>query len=810
MTVAKALGGGLPIGALTPAPGSPTSSRPATTAPRSPAAPSSPRPPTRRSTCSTTRRCWPGCASWASACRSACSSSPASSPSAAAGSWSPPRSTAPRPTSSAPRCSSSASWSTRRDRRPSASCPRWSSRRRSSTRAWTALRDAARLKPEGQMDRPLDLTAPAVDGEPADRMRVLLVEDDDGDALIVEEQLELSGARVDVERTPHAGRGRRRGPPRSTACCSTSTSRTRRASRACTGCAARAGARHARAHGPRRRAARHRGARRGRPGLPDQGLDGGVLPRPLAPLRRRAPPGRADAAAALHRAARGARERPPRARPAAQAARQRPGAHARVALQARPPPGAAGRRLLRRGADARRARPRDRRRRQRPRARRGRARRLAADRLAHARARRRAARGAARHLQHVLEVERHARQVFVDALHASRSTPGRERAILRLAGHPLPLLLTAGGAEALHRPARPAAGRRRARGVAGRRGGAAAASGRCCSSPTASPTAAPATATGGWGRRASPRSWPRRAAAATIRRSSCASWSTAPRTSTPARWATTPPCCSSPAAPRDARPLVRARRRRVVLVALIGLVSAFVALQRQGDRRDLLVDRVDPGRGARGRHRDRAARPGDQRARLPARGRRALPRAYRAGRRAETRALAELRRLQSRDDLAGLRDEQAEIERRADVWRRGYAGPAIAAGGRRDRRPTRAGREPFDAGARASTAEQGALARSARGRPRLQDGGAPGAPADLRRRDLSCSSRPRRRLRAAARRRVPIGRLAHDVREVARGDFDRELARPGPRRSRSWARTSTRCARASWPRWRRCATRSAR
>jgi serine phosphatase RsbU (regulator of sigma subunit) len=50
------------------------------------------------------------------------------------------------------------------------------------------------------MDRPLDLTAPSVDGEPADRMRVLLVEDDDGDALIVAEELELSGARVDVER----------------------------------------------------------------------------------------------------------------------------------------------------------------------------------------------------------------------------------------------------------------------------------------------------------------------------------------------------------------------------------------------------------------------------------------------------------------------------------------------------------------------------------------------------------------------------------------------------------------------------------
>ncbi|HYI17982.1 MAG TPA: fused response regulator/phosphatase [Solirubrobacteraceae bacterium] len=50
------------------------------------------------------------------------------------------------------------------------------------------------------MDRPLDLTAPAMAGEPADRMRVLLVEDDDGDALLVEEELELSGARVDLER----------------------------------------------------------------------------------------------------------------------------------------------------------------------------------------------------------------------------------------------------------------------------------------------------------------------------------------------------------------------------------------------------------------------------------------------------------------------------------------------------------------------------------------------------------------------------------------------------------------------------------
>jgi serine phosphatase RsbU (regulator of sigma subunit) len=43
------------------------------------------------------------------------------------------------------------------------------------------------------------IRAPA-GAERALRMRVLLVEDDDGDALIVEEELELSGAQIDVER----------------------------------------------------------------------------------------------------------------------------------------------------------------------------------------------------------------------------------------------------------------------------------------------------------------------------------------------------------------------------------------------------------------------------------------------------------------------------------------------------------------------------------------------------------------------------------------------------------------------------------
>lgn len=50
------------------------------------------------------------------------------------------------------------------------------------------------------MTASIDITAPA-----PDRMRVLLVEDDDGDALIVEEELELSGARVHLTRARTLG-----------------------------------------------------------------------------------------------------------------------------------------------------------------------------------------------------------------------------------------------------------------------------------------------------------------------------------------------------------------------------------------------------------------------------------------------------------------------------------------------------------------------------------------------------------------------------------------------------------------------------
>ena len=65
ITSAKALGGGMPIGAcITGAGGRPTCSSPATTARPSPAARSPPRRRWRCSTSSTTRRCCGGCASW--------------------------------------------------------------------------------------------------------------------------------------------------------------------------------------------------------------------------------------------------------------------------------------------------------------------------------------------------------------------------------------------------------------------------------------------------------------------------------------------------------------------------------------------------------------------------------------------------------------------------------------------------------------------------------------------------------------------------------------------------------------------------
>ena len=89
---------------------------------------------------------------------------------------------------------------TRRSRRVSR--PRTRGRRRwSPTRCQRAPRSrhtstGRAVYSARSVDASLHITSPPT----AQRMRVLLVEDDDGDALLVEEELELSGAEVDLER----------------------------------------------------------------------------------------------------------------------------------------------------------------------------------------------------------------------------------------------------------------------------------------------------------------------------------------------------------------------------------------------------------------------------------------------------------------------------------------------------------------------------------------------------------------------------------------------------------------------------------
>ena len=70
-------------------------------------------------------------------------------------------------------------------------------------------------------------SAPGTLATSPELLRVLLVEDDDGDALLVEDLLELAGAPVDLRRASRLGEARGAGALRSTACCSTSTCPTR-------------------------------------------------------------------------------------------------------------------------------------------------------------------------------------------------------------------------------------------------------------------------------------------------------------------------------------------------------------------------------------------------------------------------------------------------------------------------------------------------------------------------------------------------------------------------------------------------------
>ena len=178
------------------------------------------------------------------------------------------------------------------------------------------------------MDSPVGIPrTPAVDA--TQRMRVLLVEDDDGDALLVEEELELSGARVDLERVRTLADAAAAAPGAYDCVLldlNLPDAQGLDALRELRGLAPDLAVLVLTGLDDERRGVEAVAA--GAQDYLRQGRDQRRAARPLAPLRGRAPARRADPAAALHRPARGARERASGARPAAGAARQRPGARA--------------------------------------------------------------------------------------------------------------------------------------------------------------------------------------------------------------------------------------------------------------------------------------------------------------------------------------------------------------------------------------------------------------------------------------------------------------------------------------------------
>ena len=221
----------------------------------------------------------------------------------------------------------------------------------------------------------------------------------------------------------------------------------------------------------------------------------------------------------------------------------------------------------------------------------------------------------------------------------------------------------------------------------------------------------------------------------------------------------------------------------LVLAAVIGLVVAVVALQRQSDRRAFLLQRVIPAETRAG---EIATALLDQETSVRGfllAGDDSYLQPFREGRGREGRALRALERLQQDDDLAGLRDDQAAIERRADAWRAQYAEPAIAAERAGEPPPGDAvGKQLFDAVRAAVAGEQRELIaqRLAAGRD-VQEGGE-----RVRRLIIGGGSFVLLAVLVAGfgLRRVvvlPIARLAHDVREVAQGDFEREVSASGPR-----------------------------
>jgi signal transduction histidine kinase len=225
----------------------------------------------------------------------------------------------------------------------------------------------------------------------------------------------------------------------------------------------------------------------------------------------------------------------------------------------------------------------------------------------------------------------------------------------------------------------------------------------------------------------------------------------------------------------------------LVLVALIGIVAGVTSMQRLAAARELLVDRLDPAAMA-GLRLDAAM--ADENTGIRGyllTGREAFLDPYRSGRGEQVEAQADLTRLASGADVEELRRDIGLADRAIAEWVRDYAEPTIS-------QVSRGGHvQPSDEQLSAGTARFDRV-RVALGGLRVH---LMTAREDARERLDAAASRVRTifvgfgvllllsvlaavaTLQAAAVR--PLARLVHQVRRVARGDFDRTVEVVGAR-----------------------------
>jgi signal transduction histidine kinase len=221
----------------------------------------------------------------------------------------------------------------------------------------------------------------------------------------------------------------------------------------------------------------------------------------------------------------------------------------------------------------------------------------------------------------------------------------------------------------------------------------------------------------------------------------------------------------------------------LLLVAVAASAAGLLALARLDDHRDLLVDRIDPANAAALRLssalldeetgvRGYVLAPED-----------ATLAPYRTGQVAEAAALRSLEGFARHEDLADVRGDLAEVAVAAQLWRRDYAEPAIAAA-RADREPPAAavGRDRFAAARGALTRLDADLAATrAEARAQLDDSARWVAVLFFAGGLLILVAIG---VAAVTLRRVivlPVARLAEDVQHVARGDFEHPVRASGPR-----------------------------